>query len=333
MSYYTTQTCHPDCNYYHRHSRDCRKKGISIQGIVSKKGSYKTVNVGWSGEEVYVANAILSDNYGEIALVLWGTDVFSIVDGDEIRIEDGITRYDPYRKCFTVSAGYNGRIEKITTHSQNDDYTRDYQESHNYSHSNSYERQESSRFHVYTGKWSYLNFWERSDYVKETYQSQTIDSRLTDDELYENCREVYINFDEDDPNAYAMSFYQLRAMLNILFVREFKNRAEDLGQQYKHKEKQYEEKQYEEKQYEEKQYEEKSNSNTNENPNIYEKYFEVLGLKSHATWKEVRTAYRKLVLKAHPDKNKAPDAEENFKKIQDAYEKLHEMFEMEATAQ
>ena len=191
---------------------------------------------------------------------------------------------------------------------------------------------------MYTGKWSYLNFWERSDYVKETYQSQTIDSRLTDDELYENCREVYINFDEDDPNAYAMSFYQLRAMLNILFVREFKNRAEDLGQQYKHKEKQYEEKQYEEKQYEEKQYEEQqyeeqqyeeqSNSNTNENPNIYEKYFEVLGLKSHATWKEVRTAYRKLVLKAHPDKNKAPDAEENFKKIQDAYEKLHEMFEM-----
>ena len=66
MSYYTTQTCHPDCNYYHRHSRDCRKKGISIQGIVSKKGSYKTVNVGWSGEEVYVANAILSDDYGEI---------------------------------------------------------------------------------------------------------------------------------------------------------------------------------------------------------------------------------------------------------------------------
>ena len=47
----------------------------------------------------------------------------------------------------------------------------------------------------------------------------------------------------------------------------------------------------------------------------------------------MRTAYRKLVLKAHPDKNKAPDAEENFKKIQDAYEKLHEMFEMEATAQ
>tara|TARA_B100001123_G_scaffold307574_1_gene343708 strand:- start:2063 stop:3046 length:984 start_codon:yes stop_codon:yes gene_type:complete len=327
MSYYTTQTCHPDCNYYHKHSSDCRKKGINIQGIVSRKESYKKVNVGWSGEEIYVANAILSDDYGEIALVLWGADAFSIVDGDEIRIEDGITRYDPHRKCFTVSAGYNGRIEKITTHSQNNDYTRDYQESYNYSHSNSYERQESSRFHVYTGKWSYLNFWERSDYVKETYQSQTIDSRLTDDELYQNCREVYINFD-DDPNPYAMSFYQLRAMLNILFVREFKNRAEDLGQQYK-----YEEKQYEEKQYEEKQYEEKSNSNTNENSNIYEKYFEVLGLNSHATWQEVKSAYRKLVLKAHPDKNKASDAEENFKKIQDAYEKLHEMFEMEAPAQ
>ena len=328
MSYYTTQTCHPDCNYNHRHSSDCRKKEINIQGVISRKESCKKVNVGWSGEEIYVANAILSDEYGEIPLVLWGTDAFSIVDGDEIRIENGITRYDSYRKCFSVSAGYHGRIEKITTHSQSDDYTRDYQESYNYSHSNDYERQESSRFYVYTGKWSYLNFWERSDYVKETYQSQTIDSRLTDDQLYQNCREVYINFDEDDSNAYVMSFYQLRAMLNILFVREFKNRAEDLGQQYKH-----EEKQYEEKQYEEKQYEEKSNSDTNENSNIYEKYFEILGLKSNATWQEVRTAYRKLVLKVHPDKNKAPGAEESFKEIQDAYEKLHEMFEMEAAAQ
>jgi hypothetical protein len=329
MAYYTTQTCHPDCNYNHRHSHDCRKKEINIQGIVSEKGPYKKVNVGWSGEEIYVTNAILSDDYGEIPLVLWGTDAVTIDNGDEIRIEDGITRYDPYRKCFTVSAGYNGKIERIITYSQNDDYTK--RESHhnfnwnenNHSYSNDYEKQESSRYYVYTGKWSYLNFWERSDYVKETYQSQTIDSRLTDNQLYQNCREVYINFDEDDSNAYVMSFYQLRAMLNILFVREFKNRAEDLGQQYKHKEKQYEEKQYEE----------KSNSDTNENSNIYEKYFEILGLKSNATWQEVRTAYRKLVLKVHPDKNKAHSAEESFKEIQDAYEKLHEMFEMEATAQ
>lgn len=51
-------------------------------------------------------------------------------------------------------------------------------------------------------------------------------------------------------------------------------------------------------------------------------YYKVLGLSKSANAEEIRTAYRKLALKYHPDKNKDPGAEEKFKSIAEAYEVL-----------
>ena len=55
-----------------------------------------------------------------------------------------------------------------------------------------------------------------------------------------------------------------------------------------------------------------------------EDYYKILGVKKDATEGEIRKAYRKLALKWHPDKNpnNREEAEEKFKKINEAYSVL-----------
>lgn len=54
----------------------------------------------------------------------------------------------------------------------------------------------------------------------------------------------------------------------------------------------------------------------------YKDYYEILGLKREASDAEIKTAYRKLARKYHPDVNKTKEAEEKFKDINEAYEVL-----------
>ncbi|CAG0882548.1 unnamed protein product [Darwinula stevensoni] len=51
-------------------------------------------------------------------------------------------------------------------------------------------------------------------------------------------------------------------------------------------------------------------------------YYKILGIAKNASEDEIKKSYRKLALKYHPDKNKAPGAEERFKEIAEAYEVL-----------
>ncbi len=48
-------------------------------------------------------------------------------------------------------------------------------------------------------------------------------------------------------------------------------------------------------------------------------YYEILGVQRSATADDLKSAFRKLARQYHPDVNKAPDAEERFKEINEAY--------------
>lgn len=53
-------------------------------------------------------------------------------------------------------------------------------------------------------------------------------------------------------------------------------------------------------------------------------YYERLGVSRGADADTIKKAYRKLAMEYHPDRNDSPDAEENFKRVTEAYEVLRD---------
>jgi molecular chaperone DnaJ len=51
-------------------------------------------------------------------------------------------------------------------------------------------------------------------------------------------------------------------------------------------------------------------------------YYEILGVERGASADQIRSAYRKLARKFHPDVNKATDANKKFAEVQEAYDVL-----------
>ena len=56
-----------------------------------------------------------------------------------------------------------------------------------------------------------------------------------------------------------------------------------------------------------------------------EDFYDTLGISREASDNDIKSAYRKLAMKYHPDRNKAKNAAEIFKQIQNAYQTLSDL--------
>ena len=57
----------------------------------------------------------------------------------------------------------------------------------------------------------------------------------------------------------------------------------------------------------------------------FKDYYEILGVKPDASEADIKSAYRRLARKYHPDVSKESDAEEKFKSVNEAYEALKDV--------
>lgn len=55
---------------------------------------------------------------------------------------------------------------------------------------------------------------------------------------------------------------------------------------------------------------------------VHKNYYEILGVQPDSAFSEIKSAYRRLARKYHPDVNKAPESVQKFKDISEAYETL-----------
>ncbi len=83
---------------------------VQLEAVVAEKSEPREV-VSKYGKRLSVANAVLKDDTGSIAISLWGNDINSINVGDKIKITNGYV--GEFRGTPQLSTGKYGKIEVL----------------------------------------------------------------------------------------------------------------------------------------------------------------------------------------------------------------------------
>ncbi|MBI3190736.1 DNA-binding protein [archaeon] len=79
---------------------------VNLEAKVVEKEDSREINTKFG--QTKVANAVIEDDSGSIALTLWGDDADRIKQGDEIKIENGFVR--EWNNTLQLSVGKFGKL-------------------------------------------------------------------------------------------------------------------------------------------------------------------------------------------------------------------------------
>lgn len=83
---------------------------VEIEAVVAEKDEPREVITKY-GKRLNVANAVLKDDTGSIAISLWGNDINNIDIGDRVKVTNGYV--GEFRGAPQLSTGKYGKIEVV----------------------------------------------------------------------------------------------------------------------------------------------------------------------------------------------------------------------------
>ncbi len=83
---------------------------VQLEAVVAEKDEPREVVTKY-GKRLNVANAVLKDDTGSIAISLWGNDINGINVGDKVKITNGYV--GEFRGTPQLSTGKYGKIEVL----------------------------------------------------------------------------------------------------------------------------------------------------------------------------------------------------------------------------
>jgi replication factor A1 len=83
---------------------------VELEGTVTEKSETREVITKY-GKRLNVANAVISDDTGSIAISLWGENIDMVNQGDKVKVTNGYV--GEFRGTPQLSTGKYGKIEVI----------------------------------------------------------------------------------------------------------------------------------------------------------------------------------------------------------------------------